>query len=102
MTPSVPVCTPARRTLRPGGPAVQQELKTLVATIWAGEAIRPSRFLILSAANLTDGPAPDHRAGGCSGLEPMWGERIIRVSDMLLRTLASGGDAWVFARRSSD
>jgi hypothetical protein len=90
---------PTRRALKPGGPAARYELAALLGAIWVGEVVRPSRFLILAAPDLGDGPALDNRAGGFSGLEPNWGERVVRLSDVLLRVLTHGGEAWVVARR---
>jgi hypothetical protein len=88
-----------RRTLKPGGPAAKHELAALLDAIWVGEVVRPSRFLVLAAPDLGDGPALDNRAGGFSGLEPNWGERVVRLSDVLLRVLAHGGEVWVLTRR---
>ena len=83
--------SPVRRTIKPGGPAGRHELATALNAVWVGEAVRPSRFLIVAATDFADGPAFDNRAGGFSGLEPSWGERVVRVSDVLLRVLEHGG-----------
>ncbi len=91
-----------RRTVNPGGPAARHSLAALLTAVWAGELIRPSKFLILAATELHDGPALDNRAGGFSGLEPAWGERVIRVSDVLLRVLKHGGEVWALTRRRAD
>jgi hypothetical protein len=87
-----------RRALKPGGPAAQRELAALLDAIWVSEVIRPSKFLIVAAPDLGDGSAVDNRAGGFSDLEPNWGERVVRLSDVLLRVLAHGGEAWVLTR----
>ncbi|MFO0822553.1 MAG: hypothetical protein U0792_05435 [Gemmataceae bacterium] len=88
-----------RRTLSPGGPAARRELAALLNSVWASEAIRPGKFLLLASPDLVDGPALDNRSGGFSGVEPGWGERLVRVSDMLLRSLAHGGEVWGLHRR---
>lgn len=92
----------SRRTLHPGGPAARHELAVLLTSVWAGEAIRPSRFLLIAAPQLADGPALDNRAGGFSTLESEWGERVVRLSDMLLRALSQGSEVWVATRGRSD
>ncbi|MCC7066695.1 MAG: hypothetical protein IT456_28125 [Planctomycetes bacterium] len=74
----------------------------LLTSIWTAEAIRPSRFLLLAVPDLFEGQALDNRAGGFSAMEASWGERIVRISDMLLRALAQGGDVWVLTRRRAD
>ena len=94
--------SPARRAISPGGPAARHALGTLLTAVWAAEVVRPSAFLLLAATELHDGPALDNRAGGFSGLEPAWGERVIRVSDVLLRALKHGGEVWAFTRRRAD
>ena len=93
---------PFRRTIRPGGPAARHELALLVTSIWAAEAMRPSRFLLLAAPELADGQALDNRSGGFSALEASWGERVVRISDMLLRVLAQGGEVWLLTCRRTD
>jgi hypothetical protein len=45
--------------------------------------------------SFADGPALDPRAGGFAALEPEWGERRVRVSDVLLRTAVHGGTVWL-------
>ena len=80
--------TAARRTLRPGGPAARHELAGLLASVWACEVVRPSGLLVLALPQLADGPALDNRGGSFTGVEPGWSARVVRVSDVLLRTAA--------------
>ncbi len=94
--------TPVRRTLRPDGPAARHELAGLLGSVWACELVRPSGLFVLAAPQLADGPALDNRGGSFTGIEPGWGERVVRVSDVLLRTAARGGRVWVLTRRTPD
>lgn len=94
--------TPPPRTISPGGFAARQELSALLTSVWVAEAIRPSELLVIAAPTLSDGPVLDNRAGGFSGLEPSWSERVLRLSDLVLRVLVQGGEVWLLTREHPD
>lgn len=91
-----------RRLVSPGGIAARQQLTQLLANVWAAEAIRPGEFLVIASPVLTDCPSLDNRGGEFSIWDSRWGERILRLSDLVLRMLSQGGFTWLITRHQAD
>jgi len=89
------VNAPLQRPLRPAGPVGRRQLQSLLSGLWAAEVLRPSRLLILALPALSEIAALDNRTGTFSPLEPSWGERIVRLTDILMRNLAWGGEVCI-------
>jgi hypothetical protein len=96
------VTEPQRRLISPGGIAARQHLTQLLANVWVAEAIRPGEFLVIASPVLSDCPALDNRGGEFSTWDSRWGERVLRLSELVLRVLSQGGSTWLITRRQAD
>lgn len=66
------------------------EIRELLESLFAAELLSPSRCLWLVSPWLTDLELLDNRAGAWSALEPQWGPRQIRLTELLGRVLEMG------------
>jgi hypothetical protein len=68
----------------------REEVRDLIQLLFACELIAPSRCLWLVSPWITDLDIIDNKDGGFSALEPTWGARPIRLTEVLARLAEQG------------
>ena len=81
---------PPLRHIRRSSPTCRRDLGRVVEALCVAELLHPGRCVWLAARVLADAPVLDNRAGQVGPLEPRWGNRLVGLSDWLLRVLGSG------------
>lgn len=87
---------PPVRRVRRASPTYRRDLGRVVEALCVAELLHPGRCVWLAAPKLADAAVLDNRAGQLGPLEPRWGNRLVGLSDWLLRVMA-GGTAVVLA-----
>jgi len=88
----------ARRILKTSS-SCQHEVRELLQAVFVSELLAPSRWLWLVSPWLSDIEIIDNRTGSFNALEPLWGRRGIRLSEVLGRILGYGITNLVVATR---
>lgn len=78
------------RHIRKSSWRCQDEVKELLQAIFVGEMIAPSRCLWLVSPWITDIPIIDNRAGAFDALDSSWGPRVLRLGEVIARSLEVG------------
>lgn len=68
----------------------QDEVKELLQAIFVGEMMSPSRCIWLISPWLSDIPIIDNRAGAFDALDSSWGPRVLRLGEVIARSLRIG------------
>jgi hypothetical protein len=68
----------------------REEVRDLIQLLFTCELLAPSRCLWLVSPWITDLEVIDNREGGFSALEPTWGARAIRLTEVLSRMTDHG------------
>lgn len=68
----------------------QDEVRELLQAIFVGEMIAPSRCLWLVSPWITDIPIIDNRTGAFDALDSNWGPRVLRLGEVIGRSLQIG------------
>jgi hypothetical protein len=68
----------------------REEVRDLIQLLFACELISPSRCLWIVSPWITDLEVIDNRDGAFSALEPTWGARPIRLTEVLARLADQG------------
>jgi hypothetical protein len=68
----------------------REEVRDLIQLLFVSELLAPSRCLWLVSPWITDLDVIDNRDGGFSALEPTWGARPIRLTEVLTRLASQG------------
>ena len=76
----------------------RQQIKGLLESLFAAELLSPSPKLYLVSAWIRDIHILDNRSGSYRGLDPAWGQRALRLSEVL-RILLHRGSELVLAIR---
>jgi hypothetical protein len=76
----------------------QDEVRELLQAVFVGEYLAPSRCLWLVSPWVSDIPIIDNRSGSFDSLDSSWGPRIIRLVELLTRTLRVGGSVAIGTR----
>jgi phosphatidylserine/phosphatidylglycerophosphate/cardiolipin synthase-like enzyme len=90
-----------RRRIHRASGSSSSQISDVLQTIFALELLAPSRCLWLISPWISDVAVLDNSAGGFVALEPTWGYRHVRISELLAR-LASQGTAIVIATRPAE
>lgn len=88
--------TERTRTIRSSRLSSRRETRDLLQLLFVAEIVSPSTCLWLVSPWVSDIAVLDNRAGELAGLEPDWGPRNIKLSEVLLR-LARAGSSIVVA-----
>lgn len=81
----------APRTIYKRHDRAREEVRRLLAAIFVGELLAPSEELWLVSPWIRDVGVLDNQAGDFAALDPIWGQREIRLLDCLANVLARGG-----------
>jgi hypothetical protein len=76
----------------------QDEVKELLQAIFAGEMLAPSQCLWLVSPWISDIPVIDNRAGAFDALDSSWGARVLRLGEVIARSLQTGTTVVVATR----
>jgi len=76
----------------------QDDVKELLQAVFVGEALAPSRCLWLVSPWISDIAVVDNRAGAFDALDSSWGQRLLRLSELLARNLRLGSTVVVATR----
>ncbi|MGE0322129.1 MAG: phospholipase D-like domain-containing protein DpdK [Polyangiaceae bacterium] len=76
----------------------RQQIKGLLESLFVSELLSPSPRIYLVSAWIRDIHILDNRSGSFRGLDPAWGPRVLRLSE-ILRILVSRGSELVLAIR---
>jgi hypothetical protein len=76
----------------------QDEVRELLQAIFVGEMLAPSRCLWLVSPWISDIPIIDNRSGAFDALDPSWGPRILRLGEVIARSLQTGTTVVVATR----
>ncbi len=69
----------------------QGEILDVLSSLFVTEVIQPSETLWLVSPWVTDLELLDNRTGNFDYLEPAWGQRMVRITELLTRMVANGG-----------
>ncbi|MFG1757036.1 phospholipase D-like domain-containing protein DpdK [Micromonospora echinofusca] len=86
------------RTLRRGHTRTTEDLEALLQAVFIGELLAPSEEIWIVSPWISDIGVVDNTDGAFTGLEPSWGARHVRLSEMLLRLAARGTRVFVEVR----
>lgn len=95
MTPETP--SPSRRIAK-SSTTCRGEIADLLQGIFTAELIRPSTCLWIVSPWVSDIAVIDNRVGAFSGLDPTWGQRHLRLSEVLRALLRVGGEIRIATR----
>lgn len=90
--------TGSARTLRRGHTRTTEDLRALLQAIFVGELLSPSDEIWLVSPWVSDIAVIDNLDGAFTGLEPSWGARQVRLSEILGRLAARGTRVFVETR----
>jgi len=90
-----------RRRIFKGSGRSEREVEVLLQNLLVTEALVPSESLWLISPWVTDIEVVDNRAAGFAGIEPLWPQRWLRLSE-ILASLAQRGTSIVVATRSDE
>lgn len=90
-----------RRRIFKGSGRSEREVEVLLQNLLVMEALVPSASLWLVSPWVTDIEVVDNRAAGFAGIEPLWPQRRLRLSEVLA-SLAQRGTEIVIATRSDE
>ncbi|GFO65887.1 phospholipase D-like domain-containing protein [Geomonas paludis] len=79
----------------------QQEIRELLQLIFVSEVVSPGERVWLVTPWISNVPILDNRSGLFSSLDPNWGQRLIRLNEILMR-LAEFGTEVVIVTRPDD
>ena len=80
------------------GPLGQRELREVLSGLFAGLILAPQNIWLVSAW-LTDFDVMDNSSGQWSILDPTWGNRPIKFSELLAKAINEGADLSIATRR---
>lgn len=86
------------RTLRRGHTRTTEDLRALLQAAFVGELLAPSEEIWLISPWVSDIAVIDNVDGGFSGLEPTWGAREVRLSEVLACLTSRGTRVFVEVR----
>lgn len=81
------------RTLRRGHTRTSEDLRALLQAVFIGELLAPSQEIWLVSPWVSDIGVVNNTDGAFTGLEPSWGARHVRLSEILLRLAARGTES---------
>lgn len=70
----------------------RQQIKGLLESLFTAELLSPSPRLYLVSAWIRDIHILDNRSGSYRGLDPTWGQRVLRLSEVLRILIHRGGE----------
>lgn len=76
----------------------QDEVRELLQAIFTGEMMAPSQCLWLVSPWISDIPIVDNRAGAFDALDSSWGARVLRLGEVIARSLQVGTTVVVATR----
>ena len=76
----------------------QDEVRELLQAIFVGEMLAPSRCIWLVSPWISDIPIIDNRAGAFDGIDSAWGPRMLRLGEIIARSLRIGTTVVVATR----
>lgn len=88
-----------QRRIFKGTGRAEREVEVLLQNLFVIEALRPSRVLWLVSPWITDIEVVDNRSAGFGGVEPLWPQRRLRLSEVLA-SIAQHGTEVVVATRA--
>src|SRR5262249_29626431 len=75
-----------------------EDLRALLQALFVGELLAPSEEILLVSPWVSDIAVIDNVDGGFAGLEPTWGAREVRLSEVLACLVSRGTRAFVEVR----
>lgn len=76
----------------------QQEIRELLQFIFVSEVISPGKRVWLVTPWISNVPILDNRSGLFSSLDPNWGQRLVRLNEILMRLVEFGTEVIVVTR----
>lgn len=80
------------------GTSSQQEIRELLQFVFSAEILSPSERIWLVSPWISNVPILDNRSGLFTSLDPSWGQRQVRLNEILLRLTESKTEVIVVTR----